>query len=139
ISARGLRDNFVLLGRRLDVPALFQRAHVGCLASHAEGLSNAVIEAMAASLPVVATAVGGSAELVTEAGARASGHLVAPHKPAALADRLAGLLRDPARCAALGAAGRARVEADLTLAAMTRKTAELYEHVLAGRKERLAA
>jgi len=132
ISARGLRDNFVLLGHRLDVPALFQRAHVGCLASHAEGLSNALIEAMAASLPVVATAVGGNVELVTEAGARASGHLVAPHKPAALAERLASLLRDPARRAALGAAGRARVEGDLTLAAMVRKTGELYGQILAG-------
>ena len=139
ISARGMRDSFVLLGHRLDVPALLKLVHVGCLPSHAEGLSNAAIESMAASLPVVATAVGGNVELVTEAGVRASGHLVAPHKPAALAERLAGLLRDPARCAALGAAGRSRVETDLTLAAMSRKTGELYEHVLAGRKERLAA
>ncbi|HYV64632.1 MAG TPA: glycosyltransferase [Myxococcales bacterium] len=130
IRARGLRDNVVLLGHRLDVPAILRRVHMGCLCSHAEGLSNAVIESMAASLPVVATAVGGNVELVTEAGSRASGHLVPPHKPAVLADRLLGLLRDPARSSALGAAGRARIEADLTLDAMIEKTGALYEQVL---------
>jgi len=131
----------VLLGHRLDVPAILQRAHLGCLCSHAEGLSNAVIESMAASLPVVATAVGGNVELVTEAGSRASGHLVPPHRPATLADRLTGLLRDRARCAALGAAGRARVEADLTLTAMIEKTGALYDQVLSsgGSNHRLRA
>jgi L-malate glycosyltransferase len=137
IRARGLGDNAVLLGHRLDVPAILRRAHVGCLCSHAEGLSNAVIEYMAASLPVVATAVGGNVELVTEAGSRASGHLVPPHRPGVLAERLEGLLRDPARSTMLGAAGRARVEADLTLTAMIEKTGALYEQVLAsGRSKR---
>ena len=141
IRARGLRDNMVLLGHRLDVPAILQRAHLGCLCSHAEGLSNAIIESMAASLPVVATAVGGNVELVTEAGSRASGHLIPPHRPAILADRLIGLLGDRARSAALGAAGRARVEADLTLTAMIDKTGALYEQVLssAGSTHRLRA
>ncbi len=141
IGARGLRDNMVLLGHRLDVPAILQRAHLGCLCSHAEGLSNAVIEYMAASLPVVATAVGGNVELVTEAGSRASGHLVPPHRPATLADRLTGLLRDRARCATLGAAGRARVEADLTLTAMIEKTGALYDQLLSsgGSTHRLRA
>ncbi|HWE24408.1 MAG TPA: glycosyltransferase [Myxococcales bacterium] len=130
IRARGLRDNLVLLGHRLDVPAILARAHVGVLCSHAEGLSNAIIEYMAASLPVVATAVGGNVELVAEAGSRATGHLVAPRKPKALAERLIGLLRDAPRRAALGAAARAHVEADLTLAAMSEKTGELYEQVV---------
>ena len=89
-----------------------------------------MIESMAASLPVVATAVGGNVELVTEAGSRASGHLVPPHRPAILADRLVGLLRDSSRAAALGSAGRSRVESDLTLDAMIEKTGALYEQVL---------
>jgi glycosyltransferase involved in cell wall biosynthesis len=132
IRARGMRDNLVLLGHRLDVPALLARAHVGVLCSHAEGLSNAIIEYMAASLPVVATAVGGSVELVTEAGSRATGHLVPPHRPAAIAERLIGLLGAAPRRATLGAAARAYVESDLTLAAMIEKTGKLYEQVLAG-------
>ena len=57
IAQLGLGDRVILLGHRLDVPAILQRAHLGCLCSHAEGLSNAIIEYMAASLPVVATAV----------------------------------------------------------------------------------
>ena len=132
IRARGLRDNVLLLGHRLDIPALLASAHVGVLCSHAEGLSNAIIEYMAASLPVVATAVGGNVELVTEAGSRATGHLVAPHKPAAIAERLIGVLRDAPRRAALGAAARAHVEADLTLAAMSEKTGQLYDRILSG-------
>ena len=133
IRARGLSDTMILLGHRLDVPALLERAHVGCLCSHAEGLSNAIIEYMAASLPTLATAVGGNVELVTEAGPQPTGHLVGPRSPPALAERLIGLFRDPVRCAALGAAGRARVEADLTLGAMIEKTGGVYEQVLAGR------
>jgi len=129
IRARGLRDTVVLLGHRLDVPALLDRAHVGCLPSHAEGLSNAVIESMAAGLPVVATSVGGNVELVEEA---VTGHLVPAHRPALLADRLVTLLSAPDQARKLGSRGRARVEADLTLAAMARKTGELYDAVLAG-------
>jgi L-malate glycosyltransferase len=129
IRARGLKETMVLLGHRLDVPAILERAHVACLPSHAEGLSNAIIEAMAASLPVVATSVGGNLELVQEA---ATGHLVAAHRPALLADRLAALLSAPDRARKLGSRGRGRVEADLTLAAMARKTGELYDAVLAG-------
>ena len=133
IAERGLKDNFLLLGHRFDVPALLARSQVACLASHAEGLSNALIEAMAASLPVVATAVGGNLELVREGE---SGHLVAAHHPEQLAKRLLELLRDPERARALGAAGRKRVEAELTLPAMSQKTGELYRRVLAGEPAR---
>jgi glycosyltransferase involved in cell wall biosynthesis len=129
IRARGLKETMVLLGHRLDVPALLARAHVACLPSHAEGLSNAVIEAMAASLPVVATSVGGNVELVEEA---VTGHLVPAHRPAFLADRLSALLVAPDRARKLGSRGRARVEADLTLGAMANKTGDLYDAVLAG-------
>ena len=137
IRARGLKETMYLLGHRLDVPAILERVHLACLPSHAEGLSNAVIEAMAASLPVVATSVGGNVELVAET---VTGHLVPPHRPALLAERLAALLSQPERARKLGAHGRARVESDLTLAAMARKTGELYDAVLAGQPatERLA-
>jgi len=93
----------LLLGHRMDVPALLARAQVAVLPSHAEGLSNALIEAMAASLPVVATAVGGNVELVAE---DVSGHLVPPHKTELLAERLAGATRwalDQAATRGLGA------------------------------------
>ncbi len=133
IAERGLSDCVVLLGQRGDVPALLARAQVGVLASHAEGLSNALIEAMAASLPVVATAVGGTTELVIEAGPRANGCLVPPYKSEALADKLEELLLDPERRKAYGKAARKRVEEELNLAEMTRRTGELYQRVLSGK------
>jgi glycosyltransferase involved in cell wall biosynthesis len=136
IAERGLKDSVLLLGHRFDVPALLARSNVACLASHAEGLSNALIEAMAASLPVVATAVGGNVELVRDGGPDASGHLVAAHNPALLAERLVSLLREPERARALGAAGRKRVVAELTLPVMSQKTGELYRRVLAGQPAR---
>jgi glycosyltransferase involved in cell wall biosynthesis len=87
----------------------------------------------------VATAVGGNVELVVEAGPAASGHLVPPQKPAMLAERLAGLLRDPQRARALGAAGRKRVQQELTLEEMTRRTGDLYRTLLATTPCRQAA
>jgi glycosyltransferase involved in cell wall biosynthesis len=85
---------------------------------------------------VVATAVGGNVELVRDGGPDASGHLVAAHNPALLAERLVSLLREPERARALGAAGRKRVVAELTLPVMSQKTGELYRRVLAGQPAR---
>src|SRR5204862_521492 len=59
IAELGLAERVLLLGHRLDVPAILARATAACLCSSAEGLSNALMEAMAARLPIVATRVGG--------------------------------------------------------------------------------
>jgi glycosyltransferase involved in cell wall biosynthesis len=133
IGERGLRDCVLLLGQRRDVPALLARAHVGCLPSHAEGMSNGIVESMAAGLPVVATRVGGNAELVEEGpGPETTGHLVPAYRPSLLAQALIGLLKDPERARLFGAAGRRRVEARMTSAALSVRMGELYERVLAG-------
>jgi len=139
IAERGLRDCVLLLGHRADVPALLARSQVGVLASHAEGLSNALIEAMAASLPVVATAVGGTMELVTQHGPSANGCLVPPYKSEALADKLEELLLDAERRKAYGKAARLRVLGELNLSEMTRRTGELYQRVLSGKLRHEAA
>ena len=136
IAFHGLRENFVLLGHRTDVPAVLARAHVACAPSHEEGLSSAIVEAMAASLPVVATEVGGTLELVREGE---TGLLVPPRNPRALADRLQELLRDPARASKLGAAGRKRVEAEFSLPALSKRLGDLYRSVLANHEPRRAA
>ena len=135
IAQRGLRETVLLLGHRLDVPALLARANVGLLASHAEGLSNALIEAMAASLPVVSTSVGGNGELVRAE----NGVLVAPRQPGALAEALGTLLRDKGLAEKLGAAGRKRVETELTLEAMGAKTASLYWKLLSAEPQKQVA
>lgn len=123
----GLDQQFFLLGHRLDCARLYGRVRVAALASHAEGLSNAIIEAMAARLPVVATNAGGNAELVEDG---VSGFVVPPRDPEAMARRLVQLLEDAAAARAMGERGRARVETDLTLERMSERTGALYERVL---------
>ena len=128
IALLGLEGSVALPGRVGDVPALLARAHVACSPSHDEGFSSAIAEAMAASLPVVATEVGGTPELVQHGE---TGLLAPPRDPRALADRLLALLRDPPLAQRLGAEGRRRAEAELALPALSKRLGELYRAVLA--------
>ncbi|HSK21705.1 MAG TPA: glycosyltransferase [Egicoccus sp.] len=96
-----------LLGARDDVPELLAAADGFVLSSTAEGLPNAIMEAMAAGLPVVSTGVGGVAELLEDG---AHGRIVAPEDPAALAEAMRQIMALPRSVRhAMGAAGRARV------------------------------
>ncbi|HIE52686.1 MAG TPA: glycosyltransferase [Armatimonadetes bacterium] len=112
------------LGQRNDVPQLLGLCEAAVLSSRSEGLSVALLEAMAARLPVVATRVGGNPEVV-QAGE--TGLLVPPAEPAALAAALRELLQNPARAREMGAAGRARVEAQFSLERMVQAYQEVYE------------
>jgi glycosyltransferase involved in cell wall biosynthesis len=124
----GIGSAVAFLGTRYDVPAILARADAACLPSFAEGLPNAVMEAMAARLPVVATSVGGAPELVEHG---VGGYLVPPGDPDALAAALIALLRDPAGARAMGARGRARAASALSLASMQRGYLDLYRQLLA--------
>ena len=86
---------------------LLREADIACLPSRGDSFSWAVLEAMGCGAAVLATTTGAVPELL---GHGSAGVLVAPRDPRALADALAGLLDDPARRAALGAAARARAE-----------------------------
>jgi glycosyltransferase involved in cell wall biosynthesis len=109
----GIEDRVVFTGPRDDVAALLHAIDVFVLSSFTiECFPMALLEAMAASRPAVCTAVGGVPEMVQEG---VTGHLVPPRDPAALADRLIGLLADEPRRRAFGAAARARVEEAFTL------------------------
>ncbi|MFZ1411276.1 MAG: glycosyltransferase [Micropruina sp.] len=99
----GLGDRFRLLGYRADVAELLTAADFFCLGSEHEGLPVAVMEAMAASLPVVATRVGGVGEAVTEG---VSGLLVPRHDAAALATGLLAMAADGPERARMGAAAK---------------------------------
>jgi glycosyltransferase involved in cell wall biosynthesis len=126
IADEGLRGAVTLLGSRTDVPELLSRAAVFVLASDYEGCPLSVIEAMAAGVPVVATAVGGVPELVVD---RETGLLVQPGRPDLLAAALSELLADPLRAQALGLAGRERAHALFSRERMVAATAALYDEI----------
>ncbi len=123
----GLDAHVRFHGAVRDVPALLARASAFVLPSISEGVSLTLLEAMARGLPVVATRVGGTPEVVLH---EQTGLLVPPGDPAALAERLVSLLRDPARGRQLGLAGRRRVEESFSVTAMLRQYEELYHQVL---------
>jgi len=127
IADLGLEKTVHLLGHRLDIPAILARSHAACLCSSAEGLSNALMEAMAAHLPIVATSVGGNPELVRPGE---NGLLVPFGDAQALASAVAQLLSDPAAAAAMGHRGRSRIESELTLEKMAEGHGALYHRAL---------
>lgn len=110
VDGLGIRDRVRFTGNvsQDDIGVLYARADIFCLPSFAEGLPVVLMEAMATGLPVVTTPIAGIPELVVHAE---SGLLVPPGRSDLLADALALLAADPARRAAMGAAGRRAVVA----------------------------
>lgn len=124
----GVAEHVVLPGRCDRIAELLAVSEVGVLSSRSEGLSNSVLEYMAAGLPVVASDVGGTAEAVVEGE---TGHLVPPGDPAGLADRITALLRDPLRARQMGEMGKQRASRHFSPEALLSRTAALYARLLA--------
>lgn len=122
--ARGLAERTIFTGVRDDVPELLAGLDVLGSSSTREGFSIAILEAMAAGVPVVATRVGGNPELI-ESGV--SGYLVDSGDARGLADRVADLLEDPALALRTSDAARARVAALFSLDRMVKAYEALYE------------
>ena len=125
----GIADRVTFLGERSDVRETLAALDVFVLPSRTEGMSNALLEAQATSLPVVATAVGGNPEVVA---ADATGLLVPADDPPAMARAIADLVAAPARAAALGAGGRRRVEERYGARAMVQRLEAVYDAVATG-------
>lgn len=123
----GLEERVTFLGQRSDIPLILAALDLFVLPSRHEGMPNAVLEAMAAGLPVVATAVGGTPEVVVDG---ITGLLVPPHDPLSLANALSRLLDDAELRGRMGAAGRQRVQKDFSQTEMVRKTERLYREVM---------
>ena len=119
----GLADRVRFAGHVEDVPTLLAQAEAFVLPSTSEAFPNAAIEAMAAGLPVVASAVGGLLDLVDHGR---TGVLVPPSDPSALAGAMASLVSDPARAARLGAAAREEVAHRYSFDRMVRSFEDLY-------------
>jgi glycosyltransferase involved in cell wall biosynthesis len=130
LARLGLANAVRLLGERRDVPELLAGSDVFVLSSASEGLPLSVEEAMAAGLPVVASAVGGVPELVVDGE---TGYLVPPGEAGRLAEALRSLLEDPSLRRRMGRSGRARAEALFDLNAFRRAHVELYRRQLAER------
>lgn len=124
----GIASSVVWLGVRSDVPDLLAAMDVVALPSRSEGFGLAILEAMAMGKPVVATRVGGIPECVDEGR---TGILVSAGNAGELARALTTVLSDPALARSMGAAGRARVEQEFSLARMVDRTCEVYARVLA--------
>jgi sugar transferase (PEP-CTERM/EpsH1 system associated) len=122
-----------LPGARDDVAQALRSFDAFVLPSLAEGISNTILEAMASGLPVIATRVGGNAELVDDG---TTGTLVPSADAEALARAMLRYARDPALARAHGRAGRERVERLFSLDAMVAQYTALYDRLLQGRRPR---
>jgi len=124
-SAIGVAHAVHFLGERPDVPALVKRFQIGVLTpSKNEGLSNSILEYMAAGIPVVATDCGGNAELLAE---NRAGFVVPSGDSLALAAALKYILDNPGLAMEMGGCGRAKIEGDHNLKAIFRRYMDLYE------------
>lgn len=122
-QAAGLGRRVHFLGERDDIEALLPLLDAGVSCSETEGMSNAILEAMSCGLPVIATAVGGSPEMVDNG---VTGVLVAAHAPGQLASAMLALLLDRERSRAWGRQARERVELEFSLAAMVARFDQFY-------------
>ena len=122
----GVAGRVYFLGERRDITAILASLDVSVLPSASESLSNAILESMAAGIPVIAARVGGNPELVTND----RGILVAPGDTDEFANAIVHLLQNPAMRAELGRNGRAFVESNFTIDAMRKRHEELYAELI---------
>jgi glycosyltransferase involved in cell wall biosynthesis len=127
IAEFGLQHNVVLAGQESDMPAVYAAMDIFVLPSLSEGLPMTVLEAMAASRPVVATRVGAIPSVVRDGE---SGLLVAPGDAAGLKDALARLLSDRELCSRLGVNAHDWVSRNYTSDTMASRYISMYEEVL---------
>jgi len=123
----GIEHRCELRGTVRNVPAFLGELDVAVLASHSEGLSNALIEYMAAGRPTVATAVGGNVELLDDG---VHGLLVPPGEPVALAAAMLRMLTHPTLAVQLGEAARRRAAERFSRAAMVRRHEDYYRRLV---------
>jgi glycosyltransferase involved in cell wall biosynthesis len=124
--AKGLElSRYILwLGMRSDVPDLLKASDIGVLCSHQEGFSNAILEGMAAGLPMVVTDVGGNKEAVISGK---TGYIVPSSDEKALANAILELANDPKKAQEFGEQGFLRVKEKFSLEASVKSYVELYD------------
>lgn len=129
LDAAGIAHLAWLPGERSDVADVMRGLHAFVLPSLAEGISNTILEAMASGLPVIATAVGGNADLVQQPE---TGVTVPAADVDAMACELIKLAKDPKRAQTMGQAGRERVLGRFSMQAMVATYQGVYDQMLRG-------
>jgi glycosyltransferase involved in cell wall biosynthesis len=125
-KAAGIADRVTLLGVRDDVPELLRAADIYVSSSRSEGMSNAILEALASGLPVVATRAGAENDIIDDG---VTGLLIPTENPAAIADALTTLLNNPLRRHDMAEHARARVLRDFQVSAVVERYLRLYEEL----------
>ena len=128
VGAKKMQDKISFTGERTDIPEILSITDVFVLPSLWEGLPVALLEAMAAGIPVIATSVGGNQEVVAD---NVSGLLIPPKDPQILAQRIKELLGNPENAERMGAKGQRIIQDFFSIDRMARKYEQLYlEHVV---------
>jgi glycosyltransferase involved in cell wall biosynthesis len=131
VAELGIQDSVEFLGLRTDVVDLLQQSWGFVLPSRWEGMSNALLEAMACGLPCVATSVSGSEDIISEG---VNGLLVEPEQPAEMAQALRRIIEDTELAQRLGRTGRATVVRDYRLISVVKQCLEVYRCLLTREK-----
>lgn len=142
----GYKDNLIFLGNRNNISELLSIMDVSVNASYSEGMSNTILESMAAGVPVVATAVDGNLETVKslqfdytdlrldyEDENHATGILVPPKNPQAMAKAIIKILKDKNLAGKMGENARKLVSGKFTLSTMINNYSQLYQDLLAAK------
>ncbi len=127
----GVAPKVRFLGLRQDIPRILAVLHAFVLPSLSEGLSMAILEAMVAGKPVIATDVGGNPELVEDSE---TGYLVPSQNSQALADRLISLLMNRDRALQFGKVGQLRAQGQFSLRTMVREYQAIYDQCIEARR-----
>ncbi len=127
-----IHSSVIFTGKRKDIPEILSLLDVFVLPSHTrEGLGIAIIEAMAAERPVVATDIGGIPEVVDDGE---TGVLVPPEDTEALSKAIITLLQDPPRAKTMGEKGRTRIKEMFTTTKMLSEIEHVYQSLTSQRK-----
>jgi len=127
IHQLGIQDRVEFAGFVEDVPGFFSKCAVLALPSRREALSKAMLEAMAAGLPVVAFRIGGNASLISD---WKTGVMVEPFRIDVYAETMVALLRDPGRARMMGENARKAIESNYSTAHTARQMIGIYEEVV---------
>lgn len=121
--------NIIFLGKQSNVESIINIFDIGVLATYTEGISNAIMEYMALSKPVIATDGGGTSELIVD---KETGFLVEPRTPQQITDKILYLIENPERMAQMGKNGYQRIEDHFSIKSMVASYINLYRQLKPG-------